>query len=343
MRHLSACLVLAAGLLVVAGCSKDSTTTGPSAPAATVPSLVGTWTVVTAPNNMKHLEFRSDNVFYLMNQYSYGLRDLAGGVYQVSGNAIDLGNTQYPSLYAFAIKNDTLTLVSPPSTQIVAYRNPSAPSDTSWVKNSTVLDSIPAPIMETTDITVNGNTLWYGNGYSSSHLFKIDLVSRSVDTLAVTGRAMSVEWDGTNLWTSNDGSDRIYKLNSTGTVIGTSAAMGAWIQGIAWDGSIFWVSSWNERSIYRYNPTSNTVLTTLPLGSQVEGLATAGGFVYVCVDGAINKCSTTPFTTVAAYRVRNAYAAGIAFDGTNFWVACRIGNFDDPAANAYRIYKVALP
>src|SRR5512140_2920219 len=114
MKPLIFAVVLMAGFGIISGCNKDSTTTGPAVAAATAPSLVGTWTIVSSSGHMKHLEFRSDNVYYMMNQYAYGVRDLAAGVYQISGNALDLGSNQSPSLYAFSIKNDTLTLVSPP-------------------------------------------------------------------------------------------------------------------------------------------------------------------------------------------------------------------------------------
>jgi hypothetical protein len=341
MKSVVASVTLVIGMLGVSGCTNDSGTTNPAVPAATAPSLVGVWTVVSAPAPIKHLEFTSDNVYYMMNQFAYGLRAYTSGVYQVSGNAIDFGSSQSPSLYAFTIKNDTLSLVSPPQAAIIAFRNPAAPADTAWVRSAVILDSIAAPIQETTDITLNGNALWYGNAYSSHTLYKIDLVSRSVDTLQTNQYAWAVEWDGSNLWCSSDGSDQIYKLNAAGATIGTSASMGSWIEGIAWDGTVFWAGSWNERSLYRYNPVSNTVLSTLYVGWPVEGLAAAGGFMYACVRGVINKCSTTPFTTVASYRIGNAYAAGIAFDGINFWVACRLGSGEGPGV--YRIYKVALP
>jgi hypothetical protein len=345
MKSIFTSIVLVAGLIAaLSGCTKDSSTTAPISGTTTTSAIAGTWTVISGPGNLKHLEFRDDNLFYLLNQYGYGLRDFAAGVYQVSGGTLDLGNNQYPSLYAVTIKNDTLTLVSPPSSPIVAYKNSSAPSDQAWVKDAVVLDSIPAPIHDNTDITANGNALWYGNARSANHLYKIDLLSRSVDSsLAATLSAWAVEWDGKNLWCSDDGSDMIYKLDSTGAKIATSASMGAWIYGIAWDGTVFWCSSNNENAVYRYNPVSNTVLTTLMIGARPSGLAYAGGYVYLCVNGVINKCGTTPFNTVASYRIRDTQAFGIAFDGTNFWVSCRVGNADNYAANSYRIYKVSLP
>ena len=131
--------------------------------------------------------------------------------------------------------------------------------------------------------------------------------------------------------------DRKGKLDSTGATLSSSVPMGSWIYGIAWDGTVLWCSSNNASTIYRYNPTSNTVVSTLPVvGGRPAGMAYAGGYVYVCMNGIINKCSTTPFNTIASYRIPNAQASGIAFDGANFWVSCEVGN-------GAKIYKVALP
>ncbi len=325
-------------LIAVAGCTKDSTTTAPVTSSSTGSSISGIWTVISGSSTTKHMEFRDDNLYYYMNQYSYGLKDFMVGVYQVSGSTVDFGNGQSPSLYSFTIKNDTLTMTAPQANTIVAFRNPAAPSDTAWAKIVAVQDSIPAPIPTPTDMTVKGTTLIYGDAYSSHHLYKIDLVSKAVDSSMNTNvYAWAVEWDGTNLWASSDGYDAIYKLDSTGATLSNSPAMGAWIYGIAWDGTVFWCSSNNESSIYRYNPTSNTVVSTLPItDARPEGLAYAGGYVYVCINGVINKCSTSPFNTVSSYRIPNASAFGIAFDGANFWVSCDMGN-------SAKIYKVALP
>jgi streptogramin lyase len=148
-----------------------------------------------------------------------------------------------------------------------------------------------------------------------------------------------VEWDGTNIWTSSDGDDAIFKLNpTTGATTFTSAAMGAWVYGIAWDGTVFWCTSNNEQSIYRYNPNTNTVAATYSLGSGVspEGDAFVNGYLYVCTNGTINKCTPSPFNTVAAYRIPGIQAFGIAFDGTKYWVSGTDANYKT------LLYKVAL-
>jgi len=323
--------------MLVAGCSKDSTSSNPSTPSTTTPPIAGTWTVISGPPGLKHLHFKDDNTFLFLNQRDYGLRDVTAGIYQVSGGTVDLGNNQYPSLYAYTLKNDTLTLYTP-SVSITTFRNAAAPADTQWVRPAGVIDSITAPTDEATDISINNTTMWYGNAYASNHLYRIDLVSRAVDSsLDVTVDAWALEWDGTHLWASSDGSDAIYQINtSTGATVFTSKSMGAWIQGIAWDGSSLWCTSANESSLYRYNPATDAILATYRLNTQPSGAAFAGGYLYLCVNGVINKCTTAPFAVVNAWYLPGSSIFGIAFDGASFWVTTSL-------ERGARIYKVSLP
>ena len=318
--------------LMIFGCSKDSTTS-PTSSGATNSTLVGNWQVLSGVSGAKYLAYHADNVYYYLNQYGNGLRGIDGGVAQVSDNTINIAQT----IYNFSVKGDTLFFSSPSQT-VTLLRSTTAPSDSQWVKTVNVLDTLTPPIPEATDMAINGNIMWYGNAYSSHNLYKINLTTRAVDTLPTTNYAWAVEWDGTNLWTSSDGSTTIYKVNpTTGANISTSVDMGAWIYGIAWDGVSLWCSSWNEETMYRYDPATNTVLNTYPLGRNVEigGLAYVAGSLYVCAHGVINKCTASPFATVSAYQIAGYYAAGIAYDGTNFWVSTYQGN-------KYMVFKVAL-
>ncbi len=329
LAHFAVLLLFAAS---IAGCTKDNDTTAPSSP--TISAVSGKWVVLSGIQNTSYLSIHDDNVFYMLHQYAYGLRSMDGGVAQVSGGTINLGQV----VYNYAVSGDTMRLTTPSQT-VVAVRSSTAPSDTQWVTTVAVLDTMTPPVQEATDMAINGNIMWYGNGYSSHNLYKINLTTRSVDTLPTTEYAWAVEWDGTNIWTSSDGDDAIFKLNPTsGATISTSAAMGAWIYGIAWDGTVFWCTSNNEQSIYKYNPSTNTVASTYPLGpgAYPEGDAFVNGYLYVCTNGVINKCTPSPLNTVAAYRIAGINAFGIAFDGTNYWISGQDANYKT------KLYKVSL-
>ncbi len=333
MAIIRRCAVLALLGLIIAGCTKDSDPASPTIPDISV--IKGNWVVLAGMQNTSYLSVHGDNVYYFLHQYPYGLRSMDGGVAQVSGNTVLLGST----VYNYAVSGDTVRLTTPTQT-VVAVKSSTAPSDSQWVSTVSVLDTMSPPIPTATDMTINGNTMWYGNGYASHNLYKINLTTRSVDTLPTSEYAWAVEWDGTSLWTSSDGSASIYKVNPTlGVTAFTSTQMGAWIYGIAWDGTVFWCTSNNEQTIYKYNPGTDAVVSTYPLGSGVspEGVAYANGYLYVCTNGVINKCTPSPFNTVAAYRIAGIDAFGLAYDGAHFWVSGQDANYKT------LLYKVNLP
>ena len=214
--------------VMIFGCSKDSTTS-PSTSGPSNSSLVGNWVVLSGLPGTKYLSYHSDNVYYYLNQFGFGLRGMDAAVAQISGSTINIGQ----SIFNFSITGDTLLLSSPAQT-IVLLHSTTAPSDSQWAISARILDTLTPPIQQSTDMAINGNIMWYGNTYSSHTLYKINLTTRAVDTLPTATYAWAVEWDGTNLWTRNDGTTTISKINpTTGATISTSAAMGAWIYGIA--------------------------------------------------------------------------------------------------------------
>lgn len=308
--------------LAVVGCTKDSNPSGPATTAETTSAIVGKWTVLSGGGTRKHLVFKSNNAYAFLDEYPYGMRSMEQGIYQAINGTIDLGNTQSPSLYAFSITSDTLILFTP-DVSVLCYRNTAAPTDTQWARPVSILTTYPAPITSATDISVKDSILWYGNTYESSHLFKINLSTGAVDTTVdVSVSAWAVEWAGTSLYCGNDGYDAIIKVNpTTGAVLSQSKPMGAWIYGIAWDGAKLWCSSNNEQALYRYNPTSDLVEQTYKINVQPAGMDYAGGFLYVVIDGIINKCTPSPLTVVGAYRIPGRRVFGIAHDATSFLVS----------------------
>lgn len=321
--------------LVLAGCSKGSDTTAPVT--ETAPDFIGKWTVIAGGGTRKHLVFKADNSFAFLNEHQFGIRTLELGIFQAVNGTVDLGNDQYPSLYAFTIQHDTLTLTTPQKS-IICYRNSTAPADTQWARIAVVLSTFDAPIPEVTDIAVRDSILFYGNGYSAPHLFKVNLFTGAVDTtLKVSVFAWAVEWDGTSLWCGSNGYDAISRINpTTGGVVSTSKPMGAWIYGIAWDGSRLWCSSNNEQSLYRYNPAGDVVEQTYKLETSPAGLAYVGGFLYVVAGGVINKCTPSPLAVVDAYRIPGAEIFGIAHDGASFLVSSY-------AEGNPKVHRILLP
>ncbi len=68
-------------------------------------------------------------------------------------------------------------------------------------------------------------------------------------------------------------------------------------------------------------------------------MAFAGGFVFLCKNGAIHKCTPSPFRAIGSYSLPGARAYGIAFDGSALWVTAATGTSPN---YTYKIYRVAL-
>lgn len=323
----------------LAGCKKDDA--NPANGGNPQGSAIhGKWQVTAGDAETKFLQFNTDNTYFGLKEANYGFRALESGVCQITETQINFRG----SLYNYSVTGNELRITNTTQT-IVCTKNTSAPDGSQWVTTISPLDSLVAPNDQITDIAYNAGFLWYGNGYSNVRkLHKINVATRSATVVPSTSvdftqYAFAVEYANGSLWCNSNGGSNLYKVDpNTGAIQATSVTIGPWMNGIAFDGQFLWAASGNDRTIYKYNPATNSVAGSYS-DARAEGLAFAGTTLYVCKDGVVNKCTTTPLRSVAAYRIPGAHIGGIAFDGTHFWLVARVGNY--PAVS-YLIYKAAL-
>jgi len=110
-------------------------------------------------------------------------------------------------------------------------------------------------------------------------------------------------------------------------------AGGLW--GIAFDGQYLWVAN-IYHSIYKYNPNLNTIEAEIPIEFYPDGMAYIQDYLYICVGGILNKCTSEPFQCIEAYDIGRGDIYGIAYDGNNFWISACLNN-EAP----YKICKVS--
>ena len=162
--------------------------------------------------------------------------------------------------------------------------------------------------------------------------------SWSTTAILSSSGPQGLAFDGTNFWMSTSGTDRkIHKIDTTGAAFASLAsisvpAVGGTVRGIAFDGSgNIWVSlsvvSAGGGKIYKINPSSGVVLDSVAApGQNPRGIAFANNVLY-CNDTDLDSVYSyngtswsskfqTP-TTGGASR----FATGLAWDGTNFWIA----------------------
>jgi hypothetical protein len=302
--------------------------------------ISGPWRYVSGELNEKYLQIYSNRTYSILSSDLQGLRDRSDGILQVTSNQISIElNSNYSglvvNLYNYVLNGDSLILTKP-NVRIALVKDNTAPDTTAWIKNLTIVAQTKAPVSEATDLTFDGTDIWYGNGYSSHYLYKIETTGFSVDSIPTTEYAWSVEADDTTLWVSSDGSDQVYQVGkNTGNTLFTSTSMGAWIYGIAKDNDFLWCYSGNEKTLYKYNISGNTVDLKVKTESNWEGLAMAGASLYVTANGKLHKCSLSPLMQTASFQLPGYYIYGVAYDGASFWVTA-YRNYNEP-----EIIKVA--
>jgi hypothetical protein len=306
------------GLTVCAlfSCKKDNTSVPDYAS-----GISGGWKYITGATSEKYLLIYKNRTFSILSSDNQGIRDRVDGILLVTNNQMVIEKENAVSIFNYKLNGNNLTL-SQPSQNITLSLDKTAPDTTAWIKELSIAARTKAPISETTDITYDGSLIWYGNGYSSDYLYKINPTNFSKDSVKITQYAFAVEADGNDLWVSNDGGSTISRINkATGTTINSSTSLGSWIYGIAKDNNYLWCYSHNEEKLYKYNITSNTVDLTTSISSSWEGLALTANFLYVASNGKLHKCSLSPLTETASFELRGYHIYGVAYDGNSFWVS----------------------
>jgi len=317
-------LIYAIVLLPLVSCKKDNDMISP---------IYNKWTYVSGGldleedfQHLKYIIIQADNTVSLLYEYDHGIRGCNEDLCQVTNGQIYLFGYY---LFNFTVDGNTMILQNPDE-EIIFERNGNEPSKQEWIQPVEITESYNAPIESGTDLAFDGEFLWYGNGANyddPAYLYKIDPASLSViEQLPTSNWAIGIEWADGYLWTSSNGHSSIYKVNPvTGSNLLTSVNMGGWINGIAFDGQYLWVGD-SYHKIYKYNPGINTVEEEIPIEFFPDGMAYVQNYLYICVGGIINKCTTDPFQFVAAYDIERGYICGIAHDGNDFYISAYLNN-----------------
>jgi hypothetical protein len=308
-------------LMIVFSCKKNDDSFHDYAP-----GLAGTWRYVKGTDPEKYLVINQDRTCSILSSDAQGIKDKSDAIVMVTGNQLMIDNSDpnvYPNIniYNYQVKGDTLKLESPEKS-IFLVKNKNSNASAAWIKNAVAVLRYKAPVAEPTDIAFDGSLIWYGNGYNSHYLYKLNPLNGKSDSLLVDQYAWSVEADSAGLWVSDDGADNVTLISkSDGSTITASAAMGAWIYGIARDNDYLWCYSNNEGTLYKYSIKDNSVLLSTKVSGNWDGLAMANNFLYVAANGKLHKCSTEPLSGIDSYELKGYHIFGVAFDGSSIWVS----------------------
>ena len=339
MKSIKLSFILLLIITVFVTCKKEGPQgpQGQAGPGNPDPNIYGKWEVISGANEFKYLIINNDKSYYVLFEDTFGFKSQYNDIALITGSqiVIEIGNGY---LYNYSVSSSSLTLTNTEDT-ISLSRNNNVPDQDNWLKKITSLSSINAPIKRATDLAWDGQYIWYGNAYETNYLYKINPLTSYVDSIPTINSAWGIEFDGQYLWTSNNGYDKIFKVDpTTGSNITESVSMGAWIESIAWDGQYLWCWSDNEGTIYKYNPQSNSVVSQYNIGTA-GGITYANGYFYLCIYGVLHKCTINPLHAIESYSLENLHIHGITYDGNNFWVS--VYNYINGNDN-YKIHKVSL-
>ena len=288
--------------------------------------LFGSWKFIKGSDEFKYMKLGNDYIFHEMYANEIGIKSSKKGVFSVTKNQIlfsDNSNIlKSTSIYNYTQSGDTLTLDNGETT-LKLLVDDTAPTPDEWLVPINSSNKFDAPIQDGTDITFDGNYLWYGNTYSSDYLYKIDPTDGATDSVLITQSAWAVESDGGFLWVSSNGHAKIHKLDATnGNLISSSIDMGAWIYGIAKQDNFLWCYSNNERTLYKYDINLDAIASSTEIsGNRLDGLAFSNGHLYFSSEGSIHKSTLNPLNVVSSYKLEGYSMSGIAFDGASFWTS----------------------
>lgn len=312
-------------------------------------ALYNNWEVKSGMPNTKFITIKSDNSYSIFNEdKTWGFRSIGNDMSFISGTQLSLVNNGYFMYsYNYSVKNDSLIL-SNANEKIIAIKNNNAPKKTQWIDYVSSLDSVPFPIQfgdPREDIGFDGQNIILTGDANSRTLYKINVNTKTVSTLALKYNAYysSASFANNSIWFLS--TNNVSKIDMNGSTTFSSAQLNNGDRtdggGFAFDGTNFYCSSRN--CIYNYNITNNS-WTNLYDIQNVTGMEYVGGYLYVVKEGAIHKCTISPFRVVKTYIINSATDSGgygrligITYDGTYFWISLY-----NKHSNKKEIHKVNL-
>ncbi len=201
----------------------------------------------------------------------------------------------------------------------------------SWIPLSFSLKNIPT----LGDIT-NRSSVWISFSFISDgsvqyegvYLDDIILQRGMLDSLNVVSSFASpgsspwgLTYDGTNLWNSDDNTEEVYKLSTTGSILSSFYTPGSSPGGMAWDGTNLWLAEDNSQSIYKLNTSGTTITSFTAPGPVPTGLAWDGTYLWVC-DLMVNTIwkLTTTGQVVSSFSAPGALHSGLSWNGQSLWL-----------------------
>ena len=131
-------------------------------------------------------------------------------------------------------------------------------------------------------------------------------MARGSERLLWASVPISLVSDGNSIWVTNNFSNSVTRLNSSGAVVGTYK-VGKGPFGIAYDGHSIWVTNYFGKSLTRLRAADGIDLGTVAVGDGAAGIIFDGANLWVVNNGDNTLMKITTLGAVlATYRLVNA-------------------------------------
>lgn len=138
--------------------------------------------------------------------------------------------------------------------------------------------------------------------------------------VAVGGSPYGIAFDGSNIWVSNAGTDRVAKIRASDGTILTTYQVGSNPRLVEFDGSNIWVANFGSSTVSKINASDGTT-QTISVGANPWGLAFDGTNIWVACYGSNKVYKVHAKSGEVLLTVDATGPLGLAFDGTNIWAA----------------------
>ena len=177
-------------------------------------------------------------------------------------------------------------------------------------------------------IAFDGSRFWTGNYFSSVSIVTPGATIPWTVTTVSTGFGSlgGALYDGSNVWVTDNGAGKLFKLDGTGAILQT-VTVGVIPEYPVSDGANIWVPNYLSNSISVVRASSGAVLATLTGNGLIGPLFAAFDGQRVLVTNFIGGANSVSlwraddFTTLGSFATGPGTTPfGAASDGVNFWI-----------------------
>ena len=144
----------------------------------------------------------------------------------------------------------------------------------------TVVSSFDSPGGYPTGLTFDGTYLWNAD-WTRDKIYKLDTSGSMVDSFDSPGPTpYGLAFDGTYLWNVDADDNKIYKLDTSGNIIDSFDSPGPCPIGLTFDGTYLWNADCSEDKIYKLDTSGNIIDSFDSPGSSPSGLAFDGAYLW---------------------------------------------------------------